>query len=55
VGDFYNRGSEPSRIAVFSMRRSGYPVHPDSDKVGAAGTLRRADGVDYWDGEESRA
>jgi uncharacterized cupin superfamily protein len=53
---FYNRGSEPTRIAIFSTLRSGYPVYPDSDKVGAAGRyLRRADGVDYWDGEESRA
>jgi uncharacterized cupin superfamily protein len=53
---FYNQDSQPSRIAIFSTLRSGYPVYPDSDKVGAAGRmLRRADGVDYWDGEESRA
>lgn len=53
---FYNRGSEPSRIAIFSTLRSGYPVYPDSDKVGAGGRyLRLADAVDYWDGEESGA
>ena len=53
---FYNRGSEPSRIAVFSTLRSGYPVYPDSDKVAAGGRVfRRTDAVDYWDGEESRA
>jgi uncharacterized cupin superfamily protein len=53
---FYNRSSEPSRIAIFSTLRSGYPVYPDSDKVGAGGRVfRRADAVDYWDGEESRA
>jgi len=53
---FYNRGSEPARILFFSTLRSGYPVYPDSDKVAAAGNVfRRADAVDYWDGEESRA
>jgi uncharacterized cupin superfamily protein len=53
---FFNRGSEPLRIAIFSTLRSGYPVYPDSDKVAAGGRVfRRADAVDYWDGEESRA
>jgi uncharacterized cupin superfamily protein len=53
---FYNRGSEPSRIVIFSTLRSGYPTYPDSGKVAAAGRfLRIADAVDYWDGEESRA
>ena len=53
---FYNRSSEPSRILFFSTLRSGYPTYVDSDKVGAGGRVfRRADAVDYWDGEESRA
>ena len=53
---FYNRNAEPSRIAIFSTLRSGYPVYPDSDKVAAGGRVfRRADAVDYWDGEESGA
>ena len=53
---FYNRGSEPSRIVIFSTLRSGYCAYPDSDKVTAGGRVfRRADAVDYWDGEESGA
>jgi len=49
---FYNRGSEPSRIVIFSTLRSGYPMYPDSGKVAAAGhVFRLADEVDYWDGE----
>jgi uncharacterized cupin superfamily protein len=53
---FYNRSSEPSRILFFSTLRSGYPTYVDSDKVGAGGRVfRRADAVDYWDGEESGA
>lgn len=53
---FYNRGSEPSRIVIFSTLRSGYPTYPDSDKVAAGGRVfRRADAVSYWDGEESHA
>jgi uncharacterized cupin superfamily protein len=53
---FYNRGSEPARIVIFSTLRKGYPTYPDSDKVAAGGRVfRRADAVDYWDGEESRA
>jgi uncharacterized cupin superfamily protein len=53
---FYNRSSESTRILFFSTLRSGYPTYLDSDKVGAGGRVfRRADAVDYWDGEESRA
>lgn len=53
---FYNRSSEPTRIVLFSTLRSGYPIYPDSGKVGAGGhVFRRTDAVDYWDGEESRA
>ena len=53
---FYNRGSEPSRIVIFSTLRSGYPTYPDSDKVAAGGRVfRRTDAVSYWDGEESHA
>jgi uncharacterized cupin superfamily protein len=53
---FYNRGSEPSRIVIFSTLRSGYPTYPDSDKVAAGGRVfRRGDAVGYWDGEESGA
>lgn len=53
---FYNRSSEPSRIAIFSSLRSGYPTYPDSDKVAAGGRVfRRGDAVGYWDGEESGA
>jgi len=53
---FYNRGSEPARIVIFSTLRSGYCTYPDSDKVTGGGRVfRRADAVDYWDGEESRA
>jgi uncharacterized cupin superfamily protein len=53
---FYNRGSELSRIVFFSTLRRGYTVYPDSDKVAAGGRVfRRADAVDYWDGEEPRA
>jgi len=53
---FYNRGSEPSRIVIFSTLRSGYPTYPVSDKVAAGGRVfRRADAVSYWDGEESHA
>jgi uncharacterized cupin superfamily protein len=53
---FYNRGSGPSRIVIFSTLRSGYPTYPDSDKVAAGGRVfRRGDAVDYWEGEESGA
>ena len=51
---FFNRGSEPSRIVVFSTLRSGYCTYPDSDKVTGGGLVfRRAEAVGYWDGEES--
>lgn len=53
---FYNRGSEPARIVVFSTLRDGYCTYPDSDKVTGGGRVfRRGDAVDYWDGEESGA
>jgi uncharacterized cupin superfamily protein len=53
---FYNRGSEPSRIVIFSTLRSGYCTYPDSDKVTGGGRVfRRSDAVGYWDGEESGA
>jgi uncharacterized cupin superfamily protein len=53
---FYNRGSGPSRIVIFSTLRSGYPTYPDSDKVAAGGRVfRRGEAVDYWEGEESGA
>jgi len=53
---FYNRGSEPSRILIFSTLRTGYCTYPDSDKVTGGGRVyRRADAVGYWDGEESGA
>ena len=48
----YNRSTEPARVAIFSTRRPGSVVYPDSDKVGAGGLyFRRSDAVDYWDGE----
>jgi uncharacterized cupin superfamily protein len=53
---FYNRGSEPSRVIVFSTLRSGYCTYPDSDKVTGGGRVfRRSDAAGYWDGEESGA
>src|SRR5262249_45733187 len=53
---FCNRGSEPSRIVIFSTLHSGYCTYPDSDKItGGGGGFRRADAVGYWDGEESGA
>jgi uncharacterized cupin superfamily protein len=53
---FCNRGSEPSRIVIFSTLRSGYCTYPDSDKVTGGGRVfRRADSVGYWHGEESGA
>jgi uncharacterized cupin superfamily protein len=53
---FYNRGSEPSRVIVFSTLRSGYCTYPDSDKVTGGGRVfRRSDAAGYWDGEESCA
>jgi uncharacterized cupin superfamily protein len=53
---FYNRGSEASRIVIFSTLRSGYCTYPDSDKVTGGGKVfQRGDAVGYWDGEESGA
>jgi uncharacterized cupin superfamily protein len=51
-----NRSSEPVRVALFSTRNQGSVVYPDSGKVGAGPPwdrlyFRRADAVDYWDGE----
>jgi len=47
-----NRSEQPARVALFSTRRAGSVVYPDSDKVGAGGLyFRRSDAVDYWDGE----
>ena len=44
------------RVAIFSTLRQGSVVYPDSDKIGAGPPwdrryFRRADAVDYWDGE----
>jgi uncharacterized cupin superfamily protein len=52
----YNRSAEPVRIAIFSTRLQGSVDYPDSAKIGAGPPhdrlyLRRADAVDYWDGE----
>jgi uncharacterized cupin superfamily protein len=52
----YNRTDEPVRLAIFSTLRHGTVVYPDSGKVGAGPPhdrqcFRRADAVDYWDGE----
>jgi uncharacterized cupin superfamily protein len=53
---FYNRGSEPSRIIIFSTLNSGHCTYPDSDKVTGGGRVfRRSDAAGYWDGEESGA
>ncbi len=50
--DVSNRSNETVRVAIFSTRREGYAVFPDSGKVAAArGIFRLADSVDYWDGE----
>jgi uncharacterized cupin superfamily protein len=48
----YNRSDGPARLAIFSTRRAGSVVYPDSGKVGVAGqAFRAADEVDYWEGE----
>jgi uncharacterized cupin superfamily protein len=53
---FYNRGTEAARILICSTLRRGFPVYPDSDKISAGGKMfRRADAVDYWEGETSHA
>jgi hypothetical protein len=46
----------PGRFAIFSTRRQGSVVYPDSGKVGAGPPwdrlyFRRSDAVDYWLGE----
>ena len=52
-----NASEEPVRVAIFSTKNEfGIAEYPDSDKVGvwAGGEhymLRRADHLDYWDGE----
>jgi uncharacterized cupin superfamily protein len=47
-----NRSDEDARLAIFSTRRAGYAVSPDSGKVMVAGhVFRMTDSVDYWDGE----
>jgi len=51
-----NRGKAPFRVAMFSTRNQGSVDYPDSGKVGAGPPwdrlyFRRADAVDYWDGE----
>jgi uncharacterized cupin superfamily protein len=52
-----NAGDELVRVAILSTKNDvGIAEYPDSDKVGvwANGThymLRRADHLDYWDGE----
>ena len=52
-----NASEQPVRVAIFSTKNEfGIAEYPDSDKVGvwAGGEhymLRRADHLDYWDGE----
>ena len=47
-----NRSHGNVRVAIFSTLLAGYPVYPDSGKVGAdRRCFREADAVDYWDGE----
>jgi uncharacterized cupin superfamily protein len=52
-----NASGQPVRVAIFSTKNEfGIAEYPDSDKVGVwAGDkhymLRRADHLDYWDGE----
>jgi uncharacterized cupin superfamily protein len=59
-----NSTDEPvTFLAISSHGRPDIVVYPDSDKIGAAERLphadglrsffRRADAVDYWDGEQS--
>jgi uncharacterized cupin superfamily protein len=52
----YNRSEATARVAIFSSRNQGSVMYPDSGKVGAGPPwdrlyFRRADAVDYWDGE----
>jgi uncharacterized cupin superfamily protein len=52
-----NDGDKGARVAILSTKNPfGIAEYPDSDKVGVwAGDahymLRRADHLDYWDGE----
>jgi uncharacterized cupin superfamily protein len=51
-----NRSDGTARVAIFATRRHGSVTYPDSDKLGAGPPherlfFRRADAVDYWDGE----
>jgi uncharacterized cupin superfamily protein len=51
-----NRSEAPARVVIFSSRNQGSVTYPDSGKVGAGPPwdrlyFRRADAVDYWDGE----
>ncbi len=54
-----NRGSEPSRVVIFSTRHEpSVAVYPDSDKIGVWPgdprdnvLVRRESSVDYWDRE----
>jgi uncharacterized cupin superfamily protein len=55
-----NRTDEPARVAIFStLRLPSIVMYPDSDKIRArwsydedgALDFRRADEVDYWEGE----
>jgi len=54
-----NRGAEPVRMLMLSTRTNpAVAVYPDSDKIGVftedgadAIMVRRAAGVDYWEGE----
>jgi uncharacterized cupin superfamily protein len=52
----YNRTDEPVRLAMFSTRRHGTVLYPDSEKLGVGPPhdrryFRLRDAVDYWDGE----
>jgi uncharacterized cupin superfamily protein len=53
---FSNRSGAVARIAIFSTRKPGDTVYPDSDKLGAGPPsdrryFRRGDAVGYWEGE----
>ena len=47
-----NESEAAARVAVFSTRRPGIVVYPDSDKIGMwRKYFRSSDAVDYWHGE----
>jgi uncharacterized cupin superfamily protein len=55
---FTNGGDASARIAIFSTRRHGTVLYPDSDKIGAGPPedrryFKRGDAVPYWDGEQA--